>query len=159
MNQSNGRQLRSVGQSSSGLFQPDLLLADQLTAVRGMAASEGERQLMVAVLEDAAHCYQKYLVWTELWSIGDWPDEHFPAVQPAFRPAIATHAVGVNAPEVGMDRFRWIAMFLDLWHHSLSNPAPLTAPTGSPPVYGHGERHIHCEITADGRRDFVDLPE
>lgn len=61
MNQSNGRQMRSVGQSSGGLFQPDLLLADQLTAVRGMAASEGERQLMVAVLEDAAHCYQKYI--------------------------------------------------------------------------------------------------
>jgi len=58
MNQSNNRQ---VGQSSGGLFQPDLLLADQLTAVRGMAASEGERQLMVAVLEDAAHCYQKYI--------------------------------------------------------------------------------------------------
>lgn len=58
MNQRNNRQ---AGESSGGLFQPDLLLADQLTAVRGMAESEGERQLMVAVLEDAAHCFQKYI--------------------------------------------------------------------------------------------------
>jgi len=58
MNQGNNKQ---VGESSGGLFQPDLLLADQLTAVRGIAAWEGERQLMVAVLEDAAHCFQKYI--------------------------------------------------------------------------------------------------
>ena len=58
MNQGNNKQ---VGESSGGLFQPDLLLADQLTAVRGIARWEGERQLMVAVLEDAAHCFQKYI--------------------------------------------------------------------------------------------------
>jgi len=58
MNQGNNKQ---VGESNGGLFQPDLLLADQLTAVRGIARWEGERQLMVAVLEDAAHCFQKYI--------------------------------------------------------------------------------------------------
>ena len=58
MNQGNNKE---VGESSGGLFQPDLLLADQLTAVRGIARWEGERQLMVAVLEDAAHCFQKYI--------------------------------------------------------------------------------------------------
>jgi len=58
MSQSNNRH---VGGSSGGLFQPDLFLADQLTVVRGMAAWEGERQLMVAVLEDAALCFKKYM--------------------------------------------------------------------------------------------------
>ncbi len=44
-----------------GFSAPDVLLADQFfTDLRGRAAAEGERLLMVAVLEDAAQCFRKH---------------------------------------------------------------------------------------------------
>jgi hypothetical protein len=43
-----------------------VLLADQFfTDLRGRAAAEGERLLMVAVLEDAAQCFRKHLFATD----------------------------------------------------------------------------------------------
>lgn len=46
---------------SSGLFELDALLPDQFyAAFRGSAAARGERRLMLAVLQDALDCYQKY---------------------------------------------------------------------------------------------------
>jgi len=46
---------------SFGLFEPDALLPAQFyAAFRGGAAVRGERRLMLAVLEDALDCYQKY---------------------------------------------------------------------------------------------------
>ncbi len=58
---------RSGGISSSSrnsvAVQPDVLLAEQLyVEPRGAAASRGERELLVAVLEDATHCFKKYLL-------------------------------------------------------------------------------------------------
>jgi hypothetical protein len=48
--------------SKGGFSAPDVVLATQFfTELRGRAAAEGERLLMVAVLEDAAHCFRKHL--------------------------------------------------------------------------------------------------
>jgi hypothetical protein len=46
----------------SFLFQPDTLLSDQYTAVHRRASHlEPEKHLMLAVLQDAIDCFQKYL--------------------------------------------------------------------------------------------------
>jgi hypothetical protein len=43
------------------LFQPDLLLPLQFFAgLRRKAQADGERRLMLAILEDAVDCFQKY---------------------------------------------------------------------------------------------------
>jgi hypothetical protein len=42
------------------VFQPDLLLPLQFfTALRGRSQGDGQRRLMIAVLEDAIECFQK----------------------------------------------------------------------------------------------------
>jgi hypothetical protein len=46
---------------SFGLFEPDALLPAQFySAFRGGSGVRGERRLMLAVLEDALDCFQKY---------------------------------------------------------------------------------------------------
>lgn len=52
------------GGSSSGLFEPDILLPAQFyPSQMGRAAHKrGECELLIAILEDAVHCYQKYLL-------------------------------------------------------------------------------------------------
>ena len=46
---------------SFGLFEPDALLPAQFyAAFRGGTAVRGEKKLMLAVLQDALDCYQKY---------------------------------------------------------------------------------------------------
>jgi hypothetical protein len=46
---------------SFGLFEPDALLPAQFyAAFRGGSGVRGEKRLMLAVLEDALDCYQKY---------------------------------------------------------------------------------------------------
>jgi len=48
------------------LFQPDLLLPAQFfAALKQKAQACGERRLMVAILEDAVDCFQKYLGATD----------------------------------------------------------------------------------------------
>ena len=48
---------------SFGLFEPDALLPAQFyAAFRGGSGVRGERRLMLAVLEDALDCFQKYSV-------------------------------------------------------------------------------------------------
>jgi len=49
------------GGSGAGLFEPDILLPNQyFAAFRRGRAVEGERRLMLAVLEDAVDSYRKY---------------------------------------------------------------------------------------------------
>ncbi len=49
------------GGSGGGLFEPDILLPNQyFAAFRRGRAVEGERRLMLAVLEDAVDSYRKY---------------------------------------------------------------------------------------------------
>lgn len=46
---------------SFGLFEPDALLPAQFyAAFRGGSAVRGEKRLMLAVLQDALECFQKY---------------------------------------------------------------------------------------------------
>lgn len=48
---------------SFGLFEPDALLPAQFyAAFRGGSGVRGEKRLMLAVLEDALDCYQKYAI-------------------------------------------------------------------------------------------------
>jgi hypothetical protein len=55
------RAKKSEGGSSAGLFEPDILLPNQyFAAFRRGRAVEGERRLMLAVLEDAVDAYRKY---------------------------------------------------------------------------------------------------
>ncbi len=55
------RAKKSEGGSSTGLFEPDILLPNQyFAAFRRGRAVEGERRLMLAVLEDAVDSYRKY---------------------------------------------------------------------------------------------------
>ena len=52
---------RAEGGSGGGLFEPDILLPNQyFAAFRRGRAVEGERRLMLAVLEDAVDSYRKY---------------------------------------------------------------------------------------------------
>ena len=49
--------------SDRGLFEPDVLLRDQFPAARRRgAAVSSEKRLMLAVLENALDCYQKYIL-------------------------------------------------------------------------------------------------
>ncbi|MBM4254330.1 MAG: hypothetical protein FJ147_00355 [Deltaproteobacteria bacterium] len=51
-----------VADGGAGVFQPDFLLPLQFfTGTRGKGCGEGERRLMLAILEDAVDCFQKYL--------------------------------------------------------------------------------------------------
>jgi len=51
---------------SFGLFEPDALLPAQFyTAFRGGSGVRGEKRLMLAVLQDALDCYQKYAFCTD----------------------------------------------------------------------------------------------
>jgi len=44
------------------LFEPEILLPTQFfTKLRGCAAHDGERRLLLAILEDAIGCFRKYL--------------------------------------------------------------------------------------------------
>jgi len=48
---------------SFGLFEPDALLPAQFyAAFRGGSSVRGEKRLMLAVLEDALDCFQKYAI-------------------------------------------------------------------------------------------------
>lgn len=48
------------------LFQPETLLPTQFfVALRQKESAQGERRLMVAILEDAVECFQKYLWATD----------------------------------------------------------------------------------------------
>ena len=51
-----------AAEGALGVFQPDLLLPLQFfTALRGRSQGDGQRRLMIAVLEDAIECFQKYV--------------------------------------------------------------------------------------------------
>ncbi len=55
------RTKKAEGGSGGGLFEPDILLPNQyFAAFRRGRAVEGERRLMLAVLEDAVDSYRKY---------------------------------------------------------------------------------------------------
>jgi hypothetical protein len=55
------RAKKSEGGSGAGLFEPDILLPNQyFAAFRRGRAVEGERRLMLAVLEDAVDSYRKH---------------------------------------------------------------------------------------------------
>ena len=55
------RAKKSEGGSGTGLFEPDILLPNQyFAAFRRGRAVEGERRLMLAVLEDAVDSYRKH---------------------------------------------------------------------------------------------------
>jgi len=50
----------------TGLLEPDTLLASQFFgALRRKPAMDGERRLMIAVLEDAVHCFRKQVHATD----------------------------------------------------------------------------------------------
>jgi len=55
------RTKKNEGGTGAGLFEPDVLLPNQyFAAFRLGRAVEGERRLMLAVLEDAVDSYRKY---------------------------------------------------------------------------------------------------
>ena len=55
------RTKKTEGGSGAGLFEPDILLPNQyFAAFRRGRAVEGERRLMLAVLEDAVDSYRKH---------------------------------------------------------------------------------------------------
>lgn len=51
------------GAPSGGMFEPDIMLPSQFfaTLARQAPIKRGECQLLIAVLEDAVHCFQKYI--------------------------------------------------------------------------------------------------
>src|SRR6185295_14470030 len=66
MRHSKGRTMqvrkKAEGGSGGGLFEPDILLPNQyFAAFRRGRAVEGERRLMLAVLEDAVDSYRKHV--------------------------------------------------------------------------------------------------
>lgn len=64
-----------VADGGAGVFQPDFLLPLQFfTGTRGRGYAEGERRLMLAILEDAVDCFQKYLGTKEARGRQLWAD-------------------------------------------------------------------------------------
>jgi hypothetical protein len=62
----NEREPVSCNDRRGGLLEPDVILPAQFFhAPRGREAHGGERRLIIAVLEDAIHCYQKNLFATD----------------------------------------------------------------------------------------------
>ena len=60
------RTKKNEGGTGAGLFEPDVLLPNQyFAAFRRGRAVEGERRLMLAVLEDAVDSYRKYALARE----------------------------------------------------------------------------------------------
>ena len=60
------RGILSAQDRLAGLFEPDVLLpAQYFAAFRRMGGLDRERLLMLAVLEDAVDCYQKYAITKE----------------------------------------------------------------------------------------------
>jgi hypothetical protein len=77
----------------AGVLAPDAMLPSQLSgALRRYADLSGERRLMVAVLEDALHCFQKYV----------------DAVDPKHR-------------ELFLDAEQWITTDNPMWFFSFAN--------------------------------------
>jgi hypothetical protein len=57
---------KSVAEAGLSLFQPDSLLPSQFfAALKQRTQAFGERRLMVAILEDAVECFQKYFWHTD----------------------------------------------------------------------------------------------
>lgn len=48
-------------QDSVEMFLPDVLLPQQILELRNGGHATGERHLLIAVLEDAIHCFQKFM--------------------------------------------------------------------------------------------------
>ncbi len=44
------------------MFEPDTLLPEQFFALLGRKPLQGEKRLLLAMLEDAVHCFQTYLL-------------------------------------------------------------------------------------------------
>lgn len=44
------------------MFEPDTLLPEQYFALLGRKPLQGEKRLLLAMLEDAVHCFQTYLL-------------------------------------------------------------------------------------------------
>jgi hypothetical protein len=69
-----------AAEGGTGVFQPDLLLPSQFfTALRGRSQGDGQRRLMIAVLEDAIECFQKYVEAKDVRGrqLGDEAEEWF----------------------------------------------------------------------------------
>ena len=44
------------------MFEPDTLLPEQFFSILGRKPIQGEKRLLLAMLEDAVHCFQTYLL-------------------------------------------------------------------------------------------------
>lgn len=44
------------------MFEPDTLLPEQFFSILGRKPLQGEKRLLLAMLEDAVHCFQTYLL-------------------------------------------------------------------------------------------------
>ena len=44
------------------MFEPDTLLPEQFFSLLGRSPLQGEKRLLLAMLEDAVHCFQTYLL-------------------------------------------------------------------------------------------------
>ncbi len=44
------------------MFEPDTLLPEQFFSILGKKPLQGEKRLLLAMLEDAVHCFQTYLL-------------------------------------------------------------------------------------------------
>lgn len=51
----------SITEKVASLFQPDILLTARYLETLRTRALEPEQRLMLAILEDAVHCFQKYI--------------------------------------------------------------------------------------------------
>jgi len=47
------------------MFEPDTLLPEQFFTLLGRKPPQGEKRLLLAMLEDAVHCFQTYLLATK----------------------------------------------------------------------------------------------
>ena len=57
-----GFQIPFLTQRRSIMFEPDTLLPEQFFSLLGRKPLQGEKRLLLAMLEDAVHCFQTYLL-------------------------------------------------------------------------------------------------
>jgi len=128
--------IESPDEREGSLFEPETILPEQfLTEVRSRAT--GERLLLIALLQDAIICFQKYLFATrprsrrlfreaERWILETDPPPQDENVQPYFTFEQTCAFLGLDADYVRDRLLRWQR------EQVAAAPQPASPPPGSP---------------------------
>ncbi|HUI28483.1 MAG TPA: hypothetical protein VL403_20565 [Candidatus Kryptonia bacterium] len=151
---SDGPKARSRVQEHDTLLEPDVILPRQFLTKRNESAT-GERYLLVAVLDDAIHCFQKNLFArnsqqrrlfreAEEWMLGQTAD-------PPFSFESACRILDLDPEYIRNGLQRWREQQLARAWRPLPNGKPAQA-TRTPRVRNAVQRSTRLSTRAQGKR-------